>query len=302
MKKIFLLSILFFFSQESIAQIKNKIVIKIENEIITNFEIKNKILTSLILSNEEINQENINRYKKSVIKQLIDNKLKKIEVNKYDIKKDDAKINAYLKSLNIPNVKKKFLNNGLDFDLYINELSIEIKWRELIYKIYSKKINIDEDILKKDMDIFIKKKSEIKEYKISEIEIMLNENEDAGQIILNAQKQIKEEGFETTALKYNNSYSASQEGSLGWINSKSLSKEIYEMLIKMNINEVSSPIKRQNSIIFLKLNDKRISKTNNIDIVKIKNDLIVQKENEQYQLYSNSRLSKLRNTSTIEYK
>ena len=40
------------------ASIENKIILKIENEIITNFEVKNKILSTLILSNQEINLEN----------------------------------------------------------------------------------------------------------------------------------------------------------------------------------------------------------------------------------------------------
>ena len=72
---------------EVVAKIENKIVIKVENEIITNFEIKNKIISSLILTGEEINQENINKYKKQIINTLIDNKLKKIEVTRFKIKK-----------------------------------------------------------------------------------------------------------------------------------------------------------------------------------------------------------------------
>ena len=43
--------------------IKNNIIVKIENEIITDYEIKNKILTLLFLGNQPINQENINKQK-----------------------------------------------------------------------------------------------------------------------------------------------------------------------------------------------------------------------------------------------
>ena len=65
--KIILISILIFFKfSYSFSNIDNKIVIKIENEIITNFEIKNKILTLLILGNQEINQKNINILKKKL--------------------------------------------------------------------------------------------------------------------------------------------------------------------------------------------------------------------------------------------
>ena len=38
-------------------KIENKIILKIENEIITNYEIKNKILRSLVLSGQEIHKK-----------------------------------------------------------------------------------------------------------------------------------------------------------------------------------------------------------------------------------------------------
>lgn len=304
MKKILIILFFFTLSKTSIAQINNKIFLKVENEIITNYEIKNKILSSLIISKEEINQKNINKYKKVITNLLIENKLKKIEVNKYNIKEDKAKINNYLNSItsSIPDLKNTFLANGLDFQLYVDEISIELKWRELIYKIYSKKIEIDESNLEKEIEEFVQNKSFIEEYKISEIEVVLNQNEDIEKKIFTIKSQIKEEGFEVAALKYNSSYSASKKGSLGWISSKSLSKDILEVLKKLKINEVSAPIKKLSSIIFLKLDDKRISKTDDLNIVKIKQNLIDKKKNEQFDLYSNSHLSKLRNTSTIEFK
>ena len=55
---IYLLSF-YFFTNISFANFENSIIIKIDDQIITNFEIKNKILSKLILSNKEINQFNI---------------------------------------------------------------------------------------------------------------------------------------------------------------------------------------------------------------------------------------------------
>ena len=63
----FVISILFLNSKISLANLESKIIVKVENEIVTNFEIKNKILSSLIISNEEINQNNINKYKKKFL-------------------------------------------------------------------------------------------------------------------------------------------------------------------------------------------------------------------------------------------
>ena len=304
MRKYLILFIFLIFANSLFAQINNKIVIKIENQIITEFEIRNKILSSLIISNEEINQNNIDKYKSAVLDTLINNKLKKIEVDRYKIKENNNKINSYLRSISsdIPSLKEKFSNYDMDFQIFVDEISTEIKWREMIFKIYSKKIEIDNNSIEKEVEKIIQKESDIEEFKISEIEIVKDENISLDQKVSEVIEQISLNGFEEAALKYNSSYSASQKGDLGWINANSLSKEIYQIVKKLKINEVSSPIQRQDSIIFLKLNDKKVSKIDNLNIDKIKNKVINQKKNEQFSLYSNSHLSKLRNTSTIEYK
>ena len=69
----------------------------------------------------------------------------------------------------------------------------------------------------------------------------------------------------------------------------------------MNLNEVSKPIKRSQSVLFLKLNDKKVSRSNKINSVELKKNLIDRKKNDMFALYSKSHLSKLRNTSLIEY-
>ena len=71
---------------KSFAKFENNIILKVENEIITNFEIKNKIISSLILGNQEINQNNIDKLKKKSVELLIEDKLKIIELKKYNIK------------------------------------------------------------------------------------------------------------------------------------------------------------------------------------------------------------------------
>ena len=71
MRSILISLIAIFFFKYFYSKIENNIVVKIENEIISNFEIKNKILSSLIIRNQEINQKNINEIKKSSLKFLL---------------------------------------------------------------------------------------------------------------------------------------------------------------------------------------------------------------------------------------
>ena len=69
----------------------------------------------------------------------------------------------------------------------------------------------------------------------------------------------------------------------------------------MNIGEVTDEILRQDSVLFLKLIDKKISKSSEINIEKLKKEVIAQKRNELFNMYSRSHLSKLKNSSLIEY-
>ena len=303
--KYIYLFILCFFSNVSYANFENSIVVKVDDQIITNFEIKNKILSNLILSNKEINQVNINSLKRKAVDSLIQSKIKFIAISKYNLDASKSQINQYLNSISsndIPSLKNKFDKNNLDFELFLEDIEIEFKWQKLIYQIYSKNISIDDKQIEFELRNLIKKNSNLKEYNISEIEIFIEENEQNNRNIIEIKDKITADGFEQTALNYSMSSSASNKGNIGWVNSKGLSKQIFDIIKDMKKNEISIPIRRQNSILFLKVNDVRNQKLNETNIANLKENIINQKKNELFNLYSKSHLSKVKNNSFIEFK
>ena len=303
-KNYFFIILLTLFFDSFVLAKNTKILVKIESEIITNFDVQNKIISSLILAKKEINQANIDNFKKASLENLIQNRLKKIELKKYNIKKDDKQINSYLNSIssnNIENLKNAFKSYDLDFKEFADEIDVEFRWRKFIYQIYKKKINIKPEDVAQEISDNLKKKNNIIEYNLSEIEILSNINSSNFETIALIQDEIKVAGFESAVTKFSISSTSSKNGELGWINSNSLSKEFVKILNKMQIGQVSDPIMKQDKIIFLKLNDKKISNYTNIDFDKLKNDLLIQKQNELFNLYSNSHISKLRNTNLIQY-
>ena len=304
--KFFLTFVVFLsLSKISTANIKNNIIIKVENEIITNYEIKNKILTSLVLANKEINQQNINSLKNQSLEALIQFKLKKIELSKFNLNNDPIRTKDYLNKIssnNIENLKDKFKKNNLNYDLFLDEINTQLKWQGYIFKIYSNKIEIDESIISNELNDIIKNESNIEEYELSEIEILLDDQKSTDQEIDRIKKLIDEKGFEETALSSSSSDSAVNKGYIGWINGKSLSINIYKQIKEMKVGEISKPIFKTNSALFLKLINKKTYKSNNTNLDELKKNLINQRKNELFNLYSKSHLSKLRNTSLIEYK
>ena len=301
---IFSVIILFFFQLNLYAKKSLNIIAKIDNELITSYDVKNKIITTLVLSKKELNQENINSLKKIALENLIINRLKKIELNKYDIKRNDRQINAYLNSISsndIPSLEKSFEINGLDFKAYKNELDIEFKWRNLIFNKYSNKINIDADDLIQQLPKKIEQQESSIEFNLSEIEILSSDPNLEKEIIPQILEEIKQTGFENAVLKFSIASSSLNQGNLGWINSNSLSEDLLEIIEKLEVGEVTKPIKKNDKIIFFKLIDKKIISTSSKDIENLKKELIEQKKNELFRLYSSSFLSKLRNSKLIEY-
>lgn len=282
---------------------KNNIIAKVGNEIITEFEVKNKILTTLFLAKQEITQKNINDLKKQSFELLIQNRLKKIELSKFNFTLEQERVNNYLRSLTSLdnfNFKKQFIKNSLDYDLFIQEIRTELKWQKLIYQTYSKKIKIDEDKIEKEIKELLKK-SIYEEYKLSEIEISSTNKNNDDKNISKIKDSILSEGFENSALKFSISNSALEKGNIGWVSSQQLSKRVLDEIKNLEIGKVSNPIKSQNSIIILKLQDKRKSKSSSINTFEIKKKLIDKKKNEMFNLYSRSYISKLKNRTFIKY-
>ncbi len=302
---IFILIFLVLIPKISYAKIKNKIIVKVDNQIITNYEIKNKILSSLILTNQDINQQSIDLLKKQTLENLIQLKLKKTELSKYKIEKDLIKTQNYIKSISsndISALKRKFKENDLSYELFVDEIETEIRWQKLIYLIYSNRIQIDEKNINDDLKKILKNEYDFEEFYLSEIEIIIDDIINENEKIFNIKEMLKVEKFETIAKKFSISTSAKDGGNLGWISSKTLSEDIYEEVKKLKKGEITKPIKKQNSVIFLKLVDSKKSKISELDKSKLKSKLIDQKKNELFNLYSISHLSKLKNNSLIEFK
>ncbi len=312
-KKFFFIKIfiIFLFFQEIVllASAENTIVANVGNQIISSYELKNKIKTIVFLSKQELSQKNINLAKEQAIRSLIDDKIKNQELYKYNIKKDDgSNSNIFLKNVssqygtNITGLKKIFLDNGLDFEIYSNQLKTEFYWQKLVFHLYKDKINLNDNEVEKELNKIIKDQKNVKEYQLAEIEIASLNNSRDEKNIKDIYDQINKLGFEDAAIKFSESTSAFDGGNLGWISEKSLSDRIFKIVKKMKIGNVSKPIQQTNTVLILKLLDERTTDINKINIIEMKKKIIDSKRNEFLNLFSNSHLSKLKNTTLIKIK
>ena len=176
---IFILIFFFFSNINSYSGINNTISLKIGNKIITNYEVKNKILTTLILSNQAINQNSIDKLKGQSLDSLIEKKVKEIELEKHQLKIDETRVLNYLNSIssnNIEELKETFKENNISFSLFKEEIEIQFKWQKFILNTYANQVKVNENIIDKEIEEILSKQKNVLQLRLSEIEFSINNN------------------------------------------------------------------------------------------------------------------------------
>ena len=283
------------------SQIKNRIVVKVGNSLISSIDVENEIITNLVLSNQMITQENINKNKDFSLKNLINKSIKRNEINKYKVKEFSKKdlekhIQDIAKKINtdVDGLKEIFKIHNINYNLLVKNHETELLWNSLIFNLYQNQMNIN--IVEVENEIENTRNINKTEYNLSEIEITKFEyNENTREKIL---EQIKINGFEETAKKISISSTAKKGGLIGWVAEKSLTKKYSEEIKKIQIKDISSPILSKNSVSFIKINDIRKDK-NDVNEIALKNKILEQKKQEKLRLFSRSHFSNLENTISI---
>lgn len=271
--------------------IETKIIHNIQNEIITNIDIKNefKYLVALNNSLKELDEEMIlNISNESVIRE----KIKKIEISK-NFK--EIKLNRGYSEILLKNLYSRLNLKSIDeFEVYLKnydlkiidiekKITIDALWNELIRKKYSSKIVINEAAIKEEL----LKNSKIQtiEYQLSEIIFEVENKEEIQKKYKEVVKSINEIGFENSAATYSFSESAKIGGDIGWINENSLNKNIRRNINSLKVGEFTKPIILSNGILILKLINTKNSETT-IDIENELKKAIDYERNRQLNQYS----------------
>ena len=298
MKKFLLIFFLFLIFSK-VYSIETKIIHNIEDEIITNIDIKNEFKYLVALNNalEDLNKEQIlNISNESAIRE----KIKKIEVSKNfkEIKINEEYLNLLLKNVYLRldikslNEFKMYLKN---YDLSLTEvkrkITIEALWNELIIQKYAGQVRINEEKIKKGLSK--NKNIQSKNYKLSEIIFEIKNKEEIEKKYNEIIKSIIEIGFENSASIYSFSESAKTSGDIGWISDGSLSSKIKKNINHLKIGEVSKPIIMSNGVLILKVTNIK-KKELNIDIDTEFKKAIDYEHNRQLNQYSKIYYNKIK--------
>jgi peptidyl-prolyl cis-trans isomerase SurA len=259
MKKI-LYILIFILNFNNLLALESKIIYKIQNEIITNIDIKNEYNYLLALNNnlKKLDKEKIfNIAKDSIIRE----KIKKIELEKNFIKLDidDRYLNKLVENiylrLNLRSTDdfKKYLKTyNIDLQTVIKKIKIDALWNTLIIKKYDSKVKINLDKIKNTIK---NRKALTKNFLLSEIVFEIENKEELKMKYTEILNSIDQVGFENTVSIYSIANTNKTGGGVGWVDVSSLNNEIRDNIISLNVGDISSPFIIPGGVLILKIND-----------------------------------------------
>ena len=368
-----------FLLTSSNAELNNKVIISVGEEIITNYDLDKEINYLNVITVGQIKELDDQESKKIAIDSLIKDKIKITALSNYNniIIKDELLNNQIIKtSRNIGFRSLEDFTTFLKFqeyelDEFKKKILLELKWNQLVYQFYKNQIVIDKKKIDEKLKILIAEQKKDVEYLIYEIfiensaikeldeesEKELNENniveelpenkvvdEKNSGIIIEAEsasynnkknsiveeksiekevevetnnqiieakkkdqitiddviENIKEEGFENTAIKFSSSPTAQQGGNLGWVSESKFSKVLVKFIKETKIGSITEPIPIPKGILILKVGDKRVEETN-MDLDKEMEKLIEIEKNKQLNNFSTNYFNQVKNNIKIKY-
>tara|TARA_B100000963_G_scaffold314101_1_gene292447 strand:- start:2617 stop:3561 length:945 start_codon:yes stop_codon:yes gene_type:complete len=297
--------LVFFFSilvKFSLLASENRILLKVNNELITTIDILNEI-SYLKSINKNINDLEEKKVIEIARNSLIKDKIKKITlipiVEKIEINDDDFKrvlISNYSNTglTKIEEISEHLKKYDVKAHLVREKITINAIWSQFIYDKYSKNIKIDVEKLKQS----IQRSENQTEYLLSEIVFDLKEKQTLNEKLNIIENAIQKNGFENTALIYSISETANSSGYIGWVNENSINKKILDEITKISINGITKPLVIPGGYLILKLKEKR-TKKKDIDIEDELKRIIQIKTNEQLNQFSNIYLNKIKKDIVI---
>ncbi len=304
---ISILNLIFFSNNILNASSNFYIVAKVDNEIITNVDIINEINYLTALNNDLKNIDKnslINLAKNSLIRE----KVKKNEINKNLSNTVDDKIlrsliENYYKRINLNNLDefKKYLSAyNINLNDVKEKIKIEILWNQTVYFKYNNLLNINIDELKKKVDKNKDKNNEVTKYLLSEILFSINNEESFEKKNNEIKKKIMDNGFKTAANIYSISSTAKFGGRIGLMNEKQISEKILQEIKSIKVGEITNAIDVPSGFLILKLEDKIVENFEK-DLEKELENLIRSETDRQLNQFSIIYFNKLKLNSKITY-
>jgi peptidyl-prolyl cis-trans isomerase SurA len=294
-----LIMLLSFFTSANLLSAQNpfKAAITVNNLVITHFEVIQRELYNKLVNTP-------GNPKEKAIEDLIEDRIKKLAMIKYNINVSDKELNDEFVGFaaRLGGTKEEFIqtlnNSGIGKETVEDFLKVRVGWSKLIFKKFSKLASVSEQE-SEHVELYSNLKSQVF-FLLSEIALPVDEGNKKA--VVDFFRELKKEKrsldqFSQLAKQYSRSESAQNGGTLDWRSLSTLPVSIHTAITRLQVGELSEPIWLNNSLIVFQMRGKRIpTKETEVSTVVSKSDYkVIQNQlvQERFNSYAEGFLLKL---------
>ena len=242
------------------------IVALVNDKIITTYDLRQRIRLILLSSGGEIRPDEVPQLEQEALKDLIEERVKGKELEKFEVKTSDKEIDRELvqianqAGLSLTDLQNALIGQGISIEAWRKQIGTSVGWQNLVQGRFRDRVKINE--LEVDQTIeSIRDDATKVQYLVSELCIPVDDRAQiqayyqAGlQLIEQLRKGVP---FAAAAQQFSGCTSASLGGDIGWVQAGELATELDEALQVLPVGSVTNPIPSEDSLIILALRDKK---------------------------------------------
>jgi peptidyl-prolyl cis-trans isomerase SurA len=251
------------------AEITNRLVAFVNDEVITLYELEKKMGEMTGKRPKDIRAQDEQQYgeiRHEILEQLINEKIAQAKIAELGIKVSEGEIDAYIEDVKTGNqfTQEKLIEElkaqGLTYEKFRESIKKDMERDQLIdYEVKSKAIVREEQIIKYYQDNIKEFKTEEKVY-LAGIFLMkknTDNEEESAELTKKAEwilSRLKNgEDFGVLAKEFSQGPGADEGGELGAINTSQINQDMLDIIDKLPEGGISDLIKKDNSIQIIKL-------------------------------------------------
>ncbi|MBS0475458.1 MAG: peptidylprolyl isomerase [Proteobacteria bacterium] len=253
-----------FFAKEDPNNRKAKVVIN--GEVVTGTDVDQRVALIVAASGNKIGEEELQRLKLQVLRNLMDETLQIQEAKIQDVSVDDSEVDQTYARV----ASQNFGQDTKAMDAYLYKIGSspaslkrqirgELSWQRLLRRNVQPFVNVsDEEV--RDVIKRMQESKGTEEYRVGEIFLSATD-ENKSAVFENAKKiveQLKQGGsFQGYARQYSEASTAAVGGDLGWIRLGQLPAELGAAIQQLGAGQLVGPVETRGGFSILVLIDKR---------------------------------------------
>lgn len=249
-------------------QIADGVVATVNDQIITGFDLRQRMLMIIAMSEVEPTPEDLPQIERQALDSLIDDRLKAQEIARYpDLKVTDEEVTGEIEAMaaELRTTGDAYLNIlsqvGIQPHTVREQVRVSIGWRRLVGGRFASRARVS----KAQVDQAIRQAEEAatkRQYLIGEIYLEAAQTQGGMQGAVNGAQQlirqmIQGAPFQSVAQQFSDAPSAVRGGDAGWVVEGTVSPALQQAMDNLDVGQLSNPIVVEGGVYIIYMRDKR---------------------------------------------